>query len=504
MNKQIMKISQRLRTAVAAALFGASGFASQAAETSGSETRPNILWIYCEDLSPWMASYGHPGNAGKTPTLDQLATNGVRFERAYVPAPVCSACRSGMITGVYQTTTGTHNHRSSRDPKAMIQLPEGIKTLPQIFKENGYATFNRGKDDYNFQYKRDEHYTLGNPKPKKGFYGKKGSGHWRDVAEGKPWFGQIQLGGGKTSTKGLKDKVDPSTMKVPAYFPDEEMFRKEWAHHYDTVRVTDGHVAKIMQQLKEDGLLDKTIVFFFSDHGNNHSLRHKQFCYEGGVHVPLIISGPGIPKNATRPELMSTLDISATTLALAGIPLPDYLDGQDLFGKNHKAREYVISARDRCDYTIDRIRTVRTEKLRYIRNFMTDRILLQPQYRDGQAPTKRLRELHASGKLGKVPEWAFFGKRPKEELYDLKKDPEQVNNLADDPQYAAELKRHREILDTWIKQTDDKGQYPESKEGIQATYKRWGKRCVNPEFDAVKKEASVNAPKKKAKKKVSK
>lgn len=434
-----------------------------------------------------MESYGYPVNAGKTPTLDRLSSNGVRFERCFVPAPVCSAIRSALITGVYQTSTGLHNHRSSRSPGALIQLPKGIKTLPQIFKENGYATFNRGKDDYNFTFKRAEHYTIGNPKPKREWeWSTKGKGSWRDVPKGTPWFGQLQLGGGKSGTKKLKDKVDPAAMKVPAYYPDEEIFRKEWAHHYDTVRVTDGHVQKIMKELKEDGVLKNTVVFFFSDHGNNHSLRHKQFCYEGGVHVPLIISGPGIPENKVRPEMMTALDISATTLALAGIPLPDYLDGQDLFANDYTNRGYVISGRDRCDYTIDRIRTVRTENMRYIRNFMTDRILLQPQYRDGQAQTKRLRALHDKGELGAIPEWAFFGPRPAEELYDLEKDPDQVNNLATNPKFEAELKRHRDILNQWIKKTDDKGQYPESKKHLEAIYKRWGKRCVNPEYDVFK------------------
>ena len=466
------------------------------AVTASAASKPNILWIFCEDLSPWMESYGFPVNAGKTPALDKLSSGGVRFSRCYVPAPVCSACRSAMITGVYQTTTGTHQHRSSRSPEAAIHLPEGIKTLPQIFLEHGYATFNKGKDDYNFIYNRKDHYSAESQKPKpkpgqkKGFYGKKGQADWNAVPEGQPWFGQIQLGGGKTNTKKLQNKVDPATMKVPPYFPNEELFRQEWAHHYDTVRVTGGHVKEIMRRLKADGLLKNTIVFFFSDHGNNHSLRHKQFCYEGGVHVPLIISGPGIPKKEVRNELISALDISATTLALAGIELPAYLHGEDLFGENYKERDHVVSARDRCDYTIDRTRTVRTEKYRYLRNFMTDRILLQPQYRDGQAQTKRLRELHAKGELGKIPERAFFAKRPAEELYDLEKDPHQINNLAGDPGCDDELKRHRDLLTAWIKATDDQGEQPESEKNLRAIYKRWGKKCVNPEFDVFKKEAS--------------
>lgn len=471
-------------------LLALSAFTSLSFSAQGT-SKPNILWIYCEDLSPWMESYGYPVNAGKTPTLDQLSSSGVRFSRCYVPAPVCSACRSAMITGVYQTTTGTHQHRSSRTDESGIFLPKGIKTLPQLFREHGYETFNKGKDDYNFVYNRSEHYSVGNQKPKPGqknrFSTKVGKSDWRTTPKGKPWFGQIQLGGGKTKTKNLKDKVDPSTIKMPPYFPNEDIFRKEWAHHYDTMRVTDGHVKKIIANLKDDGILENTIIIFFSDHGNNHSLRHKQFCYEGGVHVPLIISGPGIPKDAVRKDMINALDISATTLALAGIELPDYLHGQDLFAKDHKARTHVISARDRCDYSIDRIRTVRTEKFRYIRNFLTDRILLQPQYRDTQAPTKRLRELHASGKLGKIPEWAFFGKRPIEELYDMKKDPHQVNNLATDPKYAEELKQHRELLTTWIQTTGDKGEQPESEKNLRAVYQRWGEKCVNPEFDVFKK-----------------
>lgn len=455
--------------------------------SAGAAEKPNILWIFVEDLSPWMESYGYEVNAGKTPALTAMSMNGVQFSRCFVPAPVCSACRSAMMTGVYQTSTGFHHHRSSRTAEAPIHIPDGIKTLPQIFKENGYATFNKGKDDYNFAYKRSEHYTLGNGQQKLGGYTQKGKGSWADVPKGMPWFGQIQLSGGKSKTQKFRDKVNPATVELPPYFPDEPLFRKEWAYHFDTVRMTDQSVKRIMASLKRDGLLDNTVVFFFSDHGNNRSLRHKQFCYEGGVHVPLIISGPGVAKNVERKEMISALDISATTLAMAGIELPEYLHGQDLFAKDYKQRDHVISARDRCDYTIDRIRTVRTERYRYLKNFLTDRILLQPQYRDSQAPTMRLRELHKSGKLGEIPEWAFFGKRPAEELYDLEKDPHQVNNLATDPAYAEELKKHRDLLNTWIKETGDKGEQIESEEQRRATYERWGDKCINPEYDFLKK-----------------
>lgn len=464
-------------------------FASLLPSAVRADGRPNILWVFIEDLSPWIGCYGDAISEDTTPNIDRIAASGVRFDRCYMPAPVCSSCRSAMITGVMQTTTGTHQHRSSRTPETAIYLPDGIKTIPEIFREHGYVTFNRGKDDYNFVYKRPDLYSFGNRKRKGSFYGTGGNmDAWEKVPKGAPFFGQIMLMGGKVNTRQLENKVDPTTMSVPPYFPDNDVFRKEWAHHYDTIRVTDAQFGDILKRMKEDGVLDNTIIFFFSDHGNNHSLRHKQFCYEGGVRVPLIIAGPSdkLKAGAVRHDLVSGLDISATTLAMAGIPLPEYMEGRDMFAANFSPREYVISARDRCDYTIDHIRTVRTDRFRYIRNFLTDRPLLQPQYRDMQPPTKMLRKMHANKTLDAIQEACLFGPRPAEELYDMEKDPHQIHNLASDPTYSDELQRHRSILEKWIKATDDKGQYPEADKNLKAILERWGDQCVNPEYDRVR------------------
>lgn len=202
----------------------------------------------------------------------------------------------------------------------------------------------------------------------------------------------------------------------------------------------------------------------------------------------MIITGPhkALASPAVRKDLISTLDISATSLALAGLPIPDNFDGQNLFGENFSPRTHVISARDRCDYTIDRIRSVRTENFRYIRNFLTDRPLLQPQYRDKQDYTKTLRKGHAEGTLPKLTDKIFFGPRPAEELYDLGKDPYEINNLALDPAFKEQLSRHRTLLEKWIKNTDDKGQYPESDAGLREVFKQWKKACVNPEYDRIR------------------
>ena len=478
--------------------------------------RPNILWIFSEDLSPYMGCYDDPINTGFTPAIDKFAKDGVLFKRAFVPAPVCSACRSAMITGVMQTTTGTHQHRSSRwtDGKIVpkdtrIHLPKGIKTIPELMRDAGYFTFNSGKDDYNFHYDRTKLYTVGSRKDyqpgQNGWQGNRAEHNmsitkdtWNARPDKKqPWFGQIEIKGGKAGKRYTRkgQVLKPTEVPLPPYFPDTPALRSAWTTHYNAARGADVRVETILKQLEADGELENTIVFFFSDHGNNQSLRHKQFCYEGGVHVPFMIKGnhPAISAGTVRDELVNALDIPATTLALGKAPLPDYLDGQNLFGENYKPVDYVVSARDRCDYTIDRIRTVRTDKFRYLRNYYLDRPLLQAQYRDNRKEVIEFKAARDAGKLNPYQKTHWFGLRPEEELYDLAADPHQINNLAADPKFGTELKRHRDLLESWIKKTDDKGQYPESAVQLKATYGLWkdkpifSKAKVNPEYDQFKK-----------------
>ncbi len=479
--------------------------------SSPAEDRPNILWIFVEDLSPYMGCYGDNVNAGHTPTIDRLAAEGVLFRRTFMPAPVCSPCRSAIITGVMQTTAGTHQHRSSRAgkgpvPKALrIDLPEGIVTVPELMRTAGYFTFNSGKDDYNFHYDRRALYSVGTkPNYRHGANGWQGNSaeHPGSLTEGtwsarpnkaQPWFGQIMLWGGKAGAKHVRDgeKLADGEVPLPPYFPDTPAHRRSWTTHYNAVRGTDHQVQQVLDQLKADGELDSTLVFFFSDHGNNQSLRHKQFCYEGGVHVPLVVWGASdLWKSGTvRSDLVSGLDIPATTLALAGVELPTYLDGVDLFAANHRPRTRVISARDRCDYTIDRIRTVRTDNFRYIRNDFPDRPMLQAQYRDNARTVKDLKRLHAAGELTEYQAAHWFGPRPAEELYALATDPHQMRNLATDPAFEDELVKHRGLLSHWIEATGDRGQQPEDPQQLRATFELWRDRAifknadVNPEYD---------------------
>ena len=492
--------------------------AASAVETpTSTDKRPNVLWIVAEDLSPFMGCYDDLINAGHTPTIDDMATRGVMFKRAFVPAPVCSACRSALITGVMQTTTGTHQHRSSRftdgevvPPELRINLPDGIKTIPEMMRDAGYFTFNGGKDDYNFHYDRRslydvstmDNYVVG----MNGWQGNRARNflsftedNWTARPDqDQPWFGQIQIMGGKAQAKHVRQgqKLKPNDVPLPPYFPNTPAHRKSWTMHYNAARGADARVEAILAQLKSDGELENTIVFFFSDHGSNNSLRHKQFCYEGGVHIPLVVIGshPAIKAGTVRNELMSLLDVSATTLAIGGAELPDHLHGQDLFADDYAPREFVVSARDRCDYTIDRIRTVRTEKLRYIRNYFPDRPMLQAQYRDEKPEVLDLKRLHEAGELSPYMDKHWFGVRPEEELYDLVNDPHQMNNLAGKPEHESELARHRSILEKWINDTNDQGQSPEEAKHLKATFDLWKdkpifkKADVNPEYDQFRKE----------------
>ena len=462
---------------------------------AAQDERPNILWIYVEDQSPYFGCYGNELNAGLTPHVDGRAERGVMFERCYVPAPVCSPCRSALITGAMQTSLGVHEHRSSRKEGGAITLPEGVQPLPELLREEGWSTFNLGKDDYNFTYTRSDLYSHGLG-GKGGYLNKLRSIISDETA--RPFFGQVQLRGGKHcgALKNGKLEVSPATdpadVEVPPYYPDHELIRAAFATHHDSARVTDREVGQLLASLEEAGIADSTVVVFFTDHGMNESLRHKQFCYEGGVHVPLVVHVPeafrpdGYRPGTGRHDLVSGLDVTATTAWLAGLELPAWYEGQSLFGPGFSPREWVVSARDRCDYTIERIRTVRTEGHRYIRNFLTDRPWMQPQYRDTWPLVGMLRAAISRGELADLPGGFFTEKRPAEELYDLEADPHQVVNLALSEENAELLAHHRELLELWIAQTGDRGELPESEAGLAAVHARWKKRCVNPEYAQVR------------------
>jgi len=422
-------------------------------------SKPNIVWIIVEDMS---CDFGYQGQIlVKTPNVDRLAKEGAVFSNAYITAPVCSASRSAMITGMYQTAIGVHNHRSSRGT-VKYTLSAHIKLIPELFKESGYYTCNTnqqfkryGKTDYNFVFDNEAIYD---------------GPDWSGRKPGQPFFAQIQLRGGKLRNgkgynavkAGLDKLVTAEQVTLPPYYPNDPVFQNDWAEYLNTVQYTDKEVGGIMGRLKKEKLLDNTVIIFITDHGISQA-RGKQFLYDEGAKIPFIVWAPGRVKSGVCKDMIAHIDMAATSLYFAGIDIPNYMQARSLFGPEAKPREYVVCARDRCDETVDRIRSVVKGDYKYIRNFYPKRPYLQPcAYKDHKPFMKQLRKLHGEGKLNKVQLLHLADSRPEEELYDMSKDRWEVANLAGKPEYKHKLREMRGILADWIIESNDQGRFPES------------------------------------------
>ena len=336
--------------------------------------------------------------------------------------------------------------------------------IPELFKDAGYYTCNTdqkyerfGKTDYNFEFNNKSLYD---------------GPDWSGREPGQPFFAQIQLRGGKLRNvpqwydevkSGLDALVAPHQVTLPPYYPDDPVFRNDWAQYLNSVQYTDKEVGLVLQRLREEGLLTSTVVFFMTDHGISQ-VRGKQFLYDEGTKIPFVVWAPRhIEAVTTREDLVAHIDMAATSLYFAGIDIPEYMQARPLFGSEARPREYVVSARDRCDETVDRIRSVRKGNYKYIRNFYPQRPYLQPcAYKDEYAFMKTLRQLYAEGKLNNVQSLHLAESRPEEELYDLNKDQWEVHNLAASPEHQEKLKEMRAILCNWIIESDDQGRFPES------------------------------------------
>jgi len=421
---------------------------------AAAETRPNILWIFGDDLGVELGCYDHP--AVRTPNIDRLAAQGCLYRNCFTPAPVCSASRSALITGMYQTTIGCHHHRSHRDDG--YRLPSPLRLITDIFREAGYFTANvttpapglkcAGKTDFNFNA----------PSPFDGT-------DWSQRKPGQPFYAQINFHEPhRAFPRQVKDPVDPSKVRLPAWCADHPTIREDWASYLNAIQVLDDKVGRVLKRLDDEGLADNTVIMFVGDNGQCH-FRGKQFLYDAGIHVPLIVRWPGkVDPGSQSEQLISGIDWSATSLAIAGIEVPGYMQGRVFLGENRSApRQVIFAARDRCDETVDRIRCVRDKRFKYIRNFMPDRPYTQPNaYKERSYPALAvMKELYAAGRLNEAQAAFFRPARPVEELYDLSTDPDEVNNLAAAPEHGERLKAMRAMLDQWIVDTKDQGEIPE-------------------------------------------
>ncbi|HYR57173.1 MAG TPA: sulfatase [Chthoniobacteraceae bacterium] len=421
------------------------------------EVRPNILWLIAEDIGPDLGCYGDPDS--RTPKLDRLAAQGRLYRNAYSTAPVCSPSRSAFCTGMYQTSFGAQHHRSHRDDG--YQLPAGVRLVTDRLREAGYFTANvkalppelgfsgAGKKDWNFTFDKNTAFD---------------SDKWADLKTHQPFYAQLNFHEThRPYKKAQTNPTGPATVTLPPYLADHPVAREDWAMYHDAIDELDAKAGAVLDLLDREGLAENTIVFFFGDHGRE-CFRGKYFSYEQGCHDSLIVRWPGkLPAGTASGDLVSLIDVTATSLSLAGVKLPADFPGQPFVGPEARKREYLFTARDRIDDTLDRVRTVRDARFKYIRNFEPERPYLQPMaYAEHTNPNFNLmKELFAAGKLNADQAKFMAPRRPPEELYDLQNDPWEFHNLAASPEHAPALGRLRETLDRWMRETHDGGDIPE-------------------------------------------
>jgi uncharacterized sulfatase len=423
------------------------------------ETRPNIVLILGEDMGPELGCYGDP--LARTPNLDRFAGEGARFTRAFTHSPVCAPSRSGLITGRYPTSIGTHHMRST------LLKPPPLFT--DFLKKAGYtvcwpveAKDGIGKTDFNFDISRSAFDRRGD---------------WTRDLPRRPFFAFYNIFPPHESrirnsreehlklTARLKpaDRQDPSKLKRPAYHPDTPETRQDLARYYELATLADYQLGDLLETLSKAGLAENTAVIFAGDHGRGLP-RSKRWAYHQGIHVPLLVRWPGkIQPAAVRQDLVCFLDISKTILSIAGAEIPKELQGRIFLGPGAEAAPpYLFAARDRMDETFDRIRSVHDGRFHYLRNFHPELPYAQAILYMEEMPTmKAWRRLHAEGRLSAAQDLFFAPSKPAEELYDLEADPDEVSNLAGDPRQQAKLAEMRSALDRWIEQTGDLGAVPE-------------------------------------------
>ena len=481
MNQQLLQASPHPRLLILfVAISAAITLSTSNTFAADVPNRPNIVWIVGENFSLDLGCYGQAHV--NTPHLDTLAAGGVCYTNVFSTSPVCAPSRSAFMTGMYQTTTDTHHMRSHRNDD--FRLPDGVRPITHWLADFGYFTANlthignrkigTGKLDLNFVnegplFQSHDWDALKNhqpffaqinmPEAEYDIYDRKSSKKRRVQWVGEQWHPQIAI----------PDNVNP-----PPYYPDHQITREEWARYLNSVTGTDVRIGWILDQLRKEQLFDNTVILFFADNGRLEA-RGIHWCWDSGLHVPMIIHWP---KSFSAPpqwqpgkrddQIISLLDLTATTLEIAGIERPPTMQSRNFMGdRADTPRTYAFSARDRIDETVVRLRSVRDRRYHYIRNYTPGAgFLTLNRYKEKCFLVKPLmRKLHAEGKLSGPP-LNLMQPFPEEQLYDTQTDPHEIKNLAgsNDRVHHDALIRLRAALDTWIVETNDLGRWPEPPE----------------------------------------
>lgn len=472
---------------------------------------PNIVLIVAEDLGPRIGAFGDP--VARTPWIDRLASEGVRYPNTFTTAGVCAPSRAALITGMHAIAIGAQHMRTSTHPGADYRTvpPPNVKAFPEHLRAAGYYTTVDRKLDYQFSgvFVGSGPFTIWDDEGE--------SADWRDRPAGAPFFAMFNLLETHESgvfsplgtlphsgihllmqlarawqfgwSAGRTGGPDTSALRLPPYYSDTPTVRSDIARHYSNIERMDAHVGRILETLERDGLQEETIVVFTTDHGDGLP-RAKRELFDSGIRVPLIVRWPAryrpehLNRGTVETQLVSFVDLAPTILAMAGAAPPPSLHGRDFASPTTPPRRSVFAARDRIDQVADRQRAVRDARFKYIRSAHPEQAGGHPlAFRDNIAMVRDMRALHARGRLN-AAQARWFEAPGHERLFDLERDPHELENVSKRPGYAEDLDRLRGALDAWISRIGDTSDTPE--EELAAAFWPGGVAPVTqrPEFES--------------------
>ena len=448
--------------------------------SKNSQKPLNVVWISCEDMGPILGSYGN--NIVKTPNLDKLASEGVRYTNAYSTVGVCAPSRFSIITGMYPARLGAHNMRTGdyhnyktpeevsyrknigvidkegkNIPEYEVVPPTHVKPFSVILRSKGCYCANNFKCDYQFN------------APFTAWDEVSSTVSYRDAPKDKPFFyvwntlltheSRIWERSNQPLT------VNPEDIIIPSYFPDIPEVRNDIARKYSNIEAMDKKVGELMNQLEEDEMLDNTIIMFWSDHGGN-LLRQKRAVGNSGLNVPLIIRYPNkMDAGKVDERIVSLMDLGPTVLSLLNIEPPKHYDGKAIAGSyEDDPREYAFGTADRFDESTDMQRSVLDGRYVYVKNFLPELPLIyRNKYRERITMNSKLIQMDSFNMLEGDAAYIFMKTKPVEEFYDLANDPYEVNNIIDNPKYSKRINDFRAALENWQKEINDQGFIAENK-----------------------------------------
>lgn len=448
------------------------------AQKKSNDKPLNVIWLSCEDIGPILGAYGI--EAIKTPNLDKLSEEGVRYTNAYATVGVCAPSRFSIITSMYPARLGAQNmrtgdHHNFKTPEEVshrtnigvqdktgrnipeyeIVTPSNIHCFTEKLRKKGYYCANNFKCDYQFN------------APFTAWDEVSDTVSYRDAPPGTPFFYVKNfMVTHESRIWERKDEpltVNPADVIVPAYFADIPEVRNDIARKYSNIEELDRQVGEIISQLEADDLLDSTIIMFWSDHGGN-LLRQKRAVGNSGLNVPLIIRYPD-KRMAGKVDdrIVSLMDLGPTVMSLLNIKPANFYDGKAFAGTYEEApRQYAFGSADRFDEVTDMQRSVLDGRYVYIKNFLPQLPLVyRNKYREQIPMNAKLIEMSRNKELSGESAYIFMETKPREELYDLKNDPFEVHNLAEDAKYKERISIYRKALAAWQLEIGDKGFIPE-------------------------------------------